>query len=97
VENDAPSSVADPGSAFELGARVLRDRGCRCPLMWNGVVPVPATICEQQSPGPDHRVCKVLQTLPPVPERTSSDVRKPPEPTREAARPLDTQQPAAGD
>lgn len=57
--------VDDRASAFEKMTRVLRDRGCRCPLMWNGIVPVPATICDLQQPGV--RECKVLAALPPVP------------------------------
>jgi len=56
-------------SAFDQAAKILRDRGCRCPLMWNGVIPVPATICEQQPTA--GRACKVLASLPPVPEASA--------------------------
>jgi len=77
------SDPDDPlsGTAFDLATRVLRDRGCRCTLMWSGVIPVPATICDRTR---GHR-CPVLEALPPCPEiGTSSDVRKPAEPTRQA-------------
>lgn len=97
MENDAlPSAAApDSGSAFTLAAKALRARGCKCPLMWSGVIPVPATICDQQPTAGRH--CKVLADLPPVPTATSSDVRKAPEPTREAERPLDSTPASAGD
>lgn len=86
---DDPSA----GSAFDLATRVLRDRGCRCPLLWSGVIPVPATICDRTR---GHR-CPVLDGLPPVPEiGTTSDIRKPAEPTR-VAHPLDAVQSAGGD
>lgn len=56
-------------SAFTQMTAVLRDHGCRCALRWNGRVPVPATVCNQQQPGTvDRHTCKVLAALPPVPD-----------------------------
>ena len=56
-------------TAFDECATVLRARGCRCPLMWNGVIPVPATVCDQTAPGDARRHhCLVLDQLAPVPE-----------------------------
>ena len=74
-ESEAAAVRAETQQTFDAMARVLRDRGCRCPLMWNGVVPVPATICDLQPAGV--RECKVLAALPAVPEAPALDTSTP--------------------
>ena len=64
-------------NAYDACVRILRDGGCRCPLLWTGTICKPATICEQQpADSPDRRSCRVLASLPPVPtaEPSTTDV-----------------------